>query len=210
MISTRVRRNFAGSHLKAATEAALNAYRVEQNNDTSVHEEMMQCVPVAIIMAGAALEASANEVVQDILDATTSLTVSNGCKLELKDLKVDRSGNSLGKFRRMGRLFDKIPDEGKLPWKDAQILVDARNALMHFRPVDQVDDQEDSKLVKALKTKVPISPPHKSRLIFPHSFLTYGCARWAVLSVLSFSDYFSNLLGVNDRFAGVRQNIVLP
>jgi hypothetical protein len=135
-LSTRVRRNFAGSHLQAAAEAARVAYGVEQNNGTSVHgpwyAEMMQCVPVAVVMADAALEASANESVQDILDGMTPLMVRTGCKLELKDLIGDRSGNSLGKFRRVGRLFDKIPDEGNLPWQDAKILVDARNALMHW------------------------------------------------------------------------------
>lgn len=211
-----VRRNFAATHLRAATVAAIRAHEVEKNNDTSQfgdwYSDMMQWVPVSIVMAGAALEASANELIQNVLDRSTPLAPTLGATMLLEDLKTDRSGNSLGKYRKIAWLFDKSPEEGALPWQNASILVLARNGLMHFRPVwDQVDARSaDTNLVLGLKHKVPVVEAYKSPLVFPHSFLTYGCAKWAVKSVLTFSDYFSNLLGIKDQFDPFRSGLELP
>jgi hypothetical protein len=73
-ISAKVslRSNFAGTHLRAAAQAARNAYEVEQTNDCEVFgpwfDQMLMWVPVSVVMAGAALEASGNELAQDILE----------------------------------------------------------------------------------------------------------------------------------------------
>src|SRR5690242_11465112 len=89
-----LRSNFAANHLQAAADAAREAYSVEQKNLSTEFgpwfDDMMRTVPVSVIMAGAALEASANELVQDILDGITPLNPSNGCRLLLKELKDDR------------------------------------------------------------------------------------------------------------------------
>jgi hypothetical protein len=204
-----VRRNFAGAHLSSAISAAKRAHVVESNNDTNVfggwYTEMMEAVPVAIIMSGASLEASANELLEDILQGQVTLPVTPGMKQFVAELKTDRSGNSLGKFQRVAWIFDKIPDKGCPAWQDAQVLASARNSLMHFRPTFESSEQEDSsesEVVKGLKGKVAISPPSRSNpLVFPHSFMTYGCAKWAVTSVKEFNAYFSGLLGLPDKFA---------
>jgi hypothetical protein len=39
---------------------------------------MMRLVPISVVMAGAALEASANEIIQDILDGFTNLSLTRG------------------------------------------------------------------------------------------------------------------------------------
>ena len=210
-----MRRNFAATHLQSAALAARRAHEIEQNNNISQFgdwfTEMMQSVPVSIVMAGAALEASANELMQNILDRSTPLVSGTGARLQLESLKTDRSGNSLGKYRRVAWLFDKEPDEGILPWQNADTLVLARNSLMHFRPVwDQVDAaSQESNLVKALKSKVPITHAFKTPLTFPHSFMTYGCAKWSVETVLTFSEYFSKLLDIKDQFDPFRPSLKL-
>jgi hypothetical protein len=48
---------------------------------------MIRLVPVSIAMAGAALEASANEIIL------------------LRDVKRDRSGNSIDKYRTLAFIF---------------------------------------------------------------------------------------------------------
>jgi hypothetical protein len=204
-----VRRNFAGVHLISAVRAAKRAHAVESDNDTTTfgdwYTEMMEAVPVAIVMSGASLEASANELLEDILQGRVSLSVSSGMKKFVEELKADRSGNSLGKFQRIAWIFDKIPDKGCAAWQNAQILVSARNSLMHFRPTFESSEQEDnqeSEVAKGLKGRVPVSPVHRSSpLVFPHSFMTYGCAKWAVTSVREFYAYLSGVLGLPDKYA---------
>jgi hypothetical protein len=202
-----VRRNFAGPHLHSAIRAAKRAHTVETESNTNVfgdwYTELMEAVPVAIVMSGASLEASANELIEDLLQAQPPLPVTVGMKQFLEELKTDRSGNSLGKFQRIAWMFDKIPDRGCAAWQNGQILISARNSLMHFRPTFETSDQQnnqESDVVKCLKGRVPISPPHRSHLVFPHSFMTYGCAKWAVASVKEFYAYFSALLGLPDKF----------
>ena len=215
-ITANARRNLAGTHLRTAIGAAFTAHKIEGGNDTTKlgawFDELMQSVPVAIIMSGASLEANVNEHIDDMLSGLTSLTIGVGTKLQLEDLKADRSGNSLGKYRRLAWLFDKEPEEGQLPWQDAKVLVQARNSLMHFRPVwDHVAAaRQDNDLVEALKRKVPISPHFQSPLAFSHSFATYGCAKWSIESVLRLSRYFSALLGLSDKLANAGQATKLP
>lgn len=156
----------------------------------------MQSVTVAIVMAGAGLEASANETIQNLLDKPSPLVLTTGTKLQMQALKEDRTGNSVGKYQRIAWLFNKEPNEGSAPWQDAATLVLARNSLMHFRPVwDHLDaNKEESKIVKALKGKVPIVPAYKSQIVFPHAFMSYGCAKWAVETVLTFCSTFAKLI----------------
>ncbi|WP_140887077.1 hypothetical protein [Muricoccus nepalensis] len=210
-----VRPNFALNHLRAAMRAARSAYEVEQNNVAAEFgpwfEDMLMLVPVSIVMAGAALEANANEIVQNILDGSTGLSVTEARKQLVIDLKEDRSGNSMDKYRRLALLFDKVPSKGEAAWQSAELLVKFRNALMHFKPAwDHEKDVHDGKLATALRNKIPTHPAYQTSFQFPHGYMTYGCARWSVLGVLAFSKAFSALLGVNDSLGKWQLSSELP
>jgi hypothetical protein len=96
----------------------MRAHAIEAANDVSVfgewYTDMMEAVPVAVVMSGASLEASANELIEDVLAGQTSLLVTSGKKQFLEELKTDRSGNSLGKYQRLAWIFDKF-QTGDLP-----------------------------------------------------------------------------------------------
>ena len=65
-------------------------------------------------------------------------------------------------------------------------------------------------LVKNLKSKVPVVSSWQGKFLFPYGFMTYGCAKWSVQSVLTFSHSFSALLGVKDKFALPGLDFKLP
>jgi len=196
----RLRSNFAINHLRSAVRAAREAKVVEEANAGSDHgpwfDDMIQFVPAAIVMAGAALEASANELIQDILDGSTNLRPTNGCKQLLLDLKEELSLNALDRFRRVALLFDKDPQIGNLTWQDARHLVSFRNYFLHFKPEwDDGTPKVERGLVKALKPRIAISIGFRTNFRFPYGFMTYGCAKWSVQTVLAFSAQFASLLG---------------
>jgi hypothetical protein len=203
---------FAVSHLLAAHRAACEAREVEQANVSADHgpwfDHMMRLVPVSVVMAGAALEAGANELIQDIIDGSI-LSASKSRKLLLQDLKEDRSGNATEKYRQLALLFDKEPDIGNKYWNDAKLLVRFRNSFMHFKPAWDYEDIHDGALVRGLKTRIPIYRAYKDNFQFPYGFLTYDCAKWSVQSVLAFSAHFCALLGVKDRFSAAHLNFAL-
>jgi hypothetical protein len=95
-IKLGLRSSFAVQHLRAAAQAARKAYEIEQANLTAEHgpwfDEMMLFVPVSVVMAGAALEANANELIQDILDRPSGLSVARPVKLLLEELKKRAQG----------------------------------------------------------------------------------------------------------------------
>lgn len=207
-----LRSNFAVNHLRVAIRDTQMAYAVEQSNDTSQFgswfDDMMMHVPVAVVMAAAALEANSNEIIQDILDKSTHVRLTEAHNALLNDLRNDRSGNAMGKYRKLGLLLDKTPVTDSPAWQNADLLFRFRNSFMHFKPAwDSETDIHDGTLVRGLKNRVPITPAYQSNFMFPYGFLTYGCAKWAVESARTFSAEFCGLIVVKDRFAG---GTVLP
>lgn len=201
------RSNFAVHHMRVAVWHAESARAVEQANDVGKFgpwfDDMMMHVPVSVVMAGAALEASSNEIIQDILDNSTGMQLSNGGKALLKDLKDEQSGNAMERYRKLALLLDKTPPTSGAAWQDAQLLVRFRNSFMHFKPAwDSETGVHDSSLVKGLKTRISVMAAYQPKFLFPYGFLHYECAKWAVESARKMSAEFCLLIGVQDRFNG--------
>ncbi len=198
--------SFSFNHLLVAADAARNASRIEEANRSGASgdllSEMMRCVPVSVVMAGAALEASANELIHNILDGSAGLKISPTRAKLLKGLENERFGNAIGKYEKLALLLDKEPNTGTESWRNARLLVEFRNQFMHFKPVVYVDGVDDErKFVKQLTENVPLSSVYRSQKVqFPYSFLSYGCAKWAVESALKLSADICGLLGVQDKF----------
>ena len=133
-----LRSNFAIHHLRVAIRDALSAHAVELANDATKYgtwfDDMMMNVPVSVVMAAAALEANSNEIIQDILDRPAQMQLTDSLKALLKDLKDDRSGNAMGKYRTLALILDKIPGTGTAAWQNAVLLFKFRNSFMHFKP----------------------------------------------------------------------------
>lgn len=209
------RSNLAVHHLRAAVKAAREAFEVERANAEAEHgqwfSDLLMSVPISVAMSGAALEANANEIVQDILGGLTQMTVTPACKLLLEELRDNRSGNSIDKYWRLALLLEKLPLKSDVVWQDITLLVKLRNALLHFKPAwDDEEDVHDGKLARALRRKVGTHPAYTAVFQFPHGLMTYSCARWCVMSVVRFATAFSNLLGVSDRFAAPNLDLSLP
>jgi hypothetical protein len=141
------------------------------------------------------------------IHAAEPLTKSR--ELLLKDLEKEKAGNACDKYRRLALLCDKEPQPGMTEWQNAGYLVKFRNALMHFKPAWDHEGIRDSngKIVDYLKTRISHA---YNKPDFPYCLMTYGCAKWAVTSVLNFSQRFSTLLGVKDKFASPSLDFTLP
>ncbi|MBV8774029.1 MAG: hypothetical protein JO166_17120 [Deltaproteobacteria bacterium] len=162
---------------------------------------MMRHVPVSVVMAGAGLEACANEIMGDILDGTVGVSIDGSRRTLLNDLKSDRSGNATDRYRRLALLMDHEPDTSTEVWHNTRLLIRFRNDFMHFKPSWDHDDVHSGDLVSQLKTRIPVVNAYQGSFLFPFGFMTYGCAKWAVQSLLAFSSQFATLIGVRDKLA---------
>ena len=204
-----LRSNYAMIHYRAAAQAARVTHAVEQANDTSKHgawfDEVMMHVPVAVIMAAAALEANANEIIQDNLDQLPS----SPRRELLKDLISERSGSAMEKYRRLALLLDELPDQGSAVWQNADLLIRFRNFFVHFKPSwdHEIGVHEEGKLSRQLRARLPIVEAYKSGFMLPYGVLNYACAKWAVASAKDFCADFSSMTGVQDRLL---EQAILP
>jgi hypothetical protein len=133
-----VRVDFARHHLRAAARAARITYDIEiAGNGNTLgpgFDEIIASVPVAILMAAAALEANSNELIQDIIDAgNKSGAIGKAKHLLLSDLKQAKTGDAVGRFRTIALLHDKVPDEGQAAWGEATLLIKFRKLLYAFQ-----------------------------------------------------------------------------
>ncbi|MDE2517518.1 MAG: hypothetical protein KGL12_15935 [Rhodospirillales bacterium] len=214
--TVRVRTNFAVFHLRAAVDAALRTYKAEQQSKEGKQEDqtsrpqppsndILMLVPVSVTMSGFSLEANVNEIIQDILDGSTDLPVTEGRKELLIDFKKDRSGNSLEKYTKVALLFDKIPDKGRSEWENAKLLVQFRNELAHFKPAwssysDGENDTNKNNINLLKNNNLTIHPAYERTPRFPEALMTYNNAKWSVNSVLKSSALFCNLLNIKNRY----------
>jgi hypothetical protein len=156
----------------------------------------------AVLSAVAFLEASINEIFDDVADRHSGYVdpLTDDCKRLMAGLWDDRTEGR--------RFLDKCQlallcsnstafDTGRPPYQDADLLNKLRNRLTHSGAVTRITGNEN-KLEEALKKKFP-----SSRLMmgsanpyFPDHCLGAGCAEWAVQSAVGFADEFFRRLKV--------------
>lgn len=209
-----IRSNIAIHHLHSAAKAAERAHAIESANAGAEHgpwfDDMLHAVPVAIIMAAAAIEAHANESIQDLLDRTGGDAVPEPHKELLRREKERTAGNALDRWETVALLLGNQPNRGRHEWGDAALLIRMRNGLMHFRPAWSNAEEENGKLVEAVRGRgVRLYPPYaQGNLRFPYCFITYSAAKWSVLVARQFVAYVTPIVGVMDRFS--RRSFPLP
>jgi hypothetical protein len=149
---------FAGNHLRVAMKNALSACEVDEANKNSEFgpwfDDLMMHVPVAVVMSAAALEANVNEIIGRCIDNSSAFSESQVALI--RDLKKDKSGSIMPKYRQLALLLGKIPDTGSAAWANAVLLAQARNRFIHFSPAwDHETDIHDGEFVNQL-----VAPTH--------------------------------------------------
>jgi hypothetical protein len=92
-------------------------------------------------------------------------------------------------------------EKGRQPLQEVELVLKLRNALVHYKPEWQPLDEPQRRMQKLLRNKFPLNPlATNSDVFFPAKCLGYGCARWAVRSVLAFGHEFFKRLGLPQYF----------
>jgi hypothetical protein len=118
--------------------------------------------------------------------------------------KAERAMSTLSKFQvaLVCAGHDRMAI-GAEPYQSADVPIDLRNALVHFKPRWWHDDGTgEAKFVGALRDKLagrenrqPIGAPW-----FPNKVLEAGCADWACESVIAFARDWHGRMGLNFDF----------
>ncbi len=157
-------------------------------------EEILESSMSVAVLSVACIEAYANELFFE--DAALSPILKPHAAAILGDL-VDRKP-ALRKFSvALEMLTDTKLDLGRTETQNAALLVDLRDAIIHFRSEWSGQKGKHEKLSKdLLGAKVMPSPFLLSEPLFPLAWASHNTCRWALRSTVDFLDYFYPLAGL--------------
>ena len=196
-------------------------------NETDARQEFVKerhrsCVIGSIFASVAFLEAAINELYIAANDRIlTDLGLADEFRTRLATIwsieHFRRGARVLEKYQCALRLAEKeLFDKSAQPYQDAKLLVELRNALVHFvpetapikaKPGVEVPVHKFGKQFKGKFKTNPFaakyavissgsSPETATYPFFPEHCLSHGCAQWAVNTSLIFADHFFNALSL--------------
>jgi len=125
----------------------------------------------------------------------------------------------VSKYQKILEITGKPPFDGhEVAFANIRILSEIRNHLMHYKrewvviPTTQSHTASGAstadKFEKILRMKFALNPlAEKKQPFFPDKCLGHGCAEWAVLNSLIFTDAFSRRLELPLPYEGIREEL---
>jgi hypothetical protein len=232
-----VRIHLSPNHIFSAFYLARLARQLEHQGDSTdqiIREQHRGIVISGVLASVAFLEAAINELYVSASEPFGNNSLTEELQKRLKAIW------SLEVFRRNARILEKYQValelaghepflKGANPYQDVKLLIDLRNALVHFVPsTTPIVGQPEVEIPldefgKQLRGKFPENPwKAKYSLIssgpepepatwpfFPEGCLGSGCAFWSAQSALAFADEFFNKLDVKWYYEHLRTNLLL-
>ena len=227
-IVARSRMLYSLQHIQSAALFARQSFQLEAEYDGTFSDALItdhrSYVTGAIFASVSFLEATINELFSDTIDHPFS-EVASHLDLETHNLMADmwKLGipktsrySVMEKYKTAIALARKEPlNFGMSPCQDVKILVNIRNALVHFEPTwvsTSTDDPlaDDSQfLFLRTANKFAFNPLFAGTLnpFFPDKCLSHGCAAWAVKSSMQFVEDFSAKMGIPVLFDFLRNRL---
>jgi hypothetical protein len=179
-------------------------------------EESHSFSSAAVLLAVAALEATANEFYLEAVDGNSEAMNRIGPKGRdlLSSLWDEVDEFSILKKYEIALLACAAPPfpRGQGSYQAAAALVDLRNALTHFKPEWNHELDRHAKLRERLRGRFEdcaLAPPTGGMIWFPYACLGAGCAGWAVRTSRAFITEFCEKLKVAVRLEpSTYQNVV--
>jgi hypothetical protein len=125
----------------------------------------------------------------------------------------------ISKYQRILTIAGKPPfEEGDQAYENVRTLIEIRNHLMHYKrewivirdPGAARNGEETTaeKFEKILRKKFAINPLARKNLpFFPDKCLGHGCAEWAIVNSVIFTDEFFRRLGLPVPYEGIRDEL---
>lgn len=179
----------------------------------------------SVLSSVAFLESAINELHADAADEAYIFTnEENEALLRLIGEKWKNEKNFdraplLNKYQKILAIAGKsVFDEGDPAFANVRDLIEIRNYLRHYkrewvvlRTRYTVNDGEEStadKFEKILQKKFAINPlAAKNQPFFPDKCLGHGCAEWAVVNSIIFTDAFFRRLDLPAPYEGIRDEL---
>ena len=200
--SGRTRVNLALHHFMAACRNASRIRELELKHQGEPFgefwEEVLHCSLSVVTLSVATMESYANEVLAD--SAALPDSMNSQASEEIAAI-VDRKP-ILDKFRIALALIsgETLPKGGDV-YRRAKLLIEVRNAVVHFRPEWFDSQAEHKKLSKKLAGEIAGSPFLGDEPHFPRAWASSAFADWSLRTTVAYLDLFFTLAGVKNSLS---------
>ena len=229
--SIRFRDCFSVRYIQSAVLLCRLGYRIEKefeesgelSQEMALHHEAF--ILNSILSSVAFVESTVNELHADAAEEAYFFTDEKTEAL-LKTIgegwRNERNFNHapvLYKYQKILAIAGKPPfDANDQAFANVQNLVEIRNHLMHYKrewvvvrgsgSAAKSSETTAEKFEKTLKKKFAINPlAAKNQPFFPDKCLGHGCAEWAVVNSLIFTDAYFRRLQLPAPYDGIREEL---
>ncbi|WP_152991208.1 hypothetical protein [Frankia sp. R43] len=218
-ITVATRSYFSTHYLHAARQFSDQAGRAEQAVTESQKSRRFDPAHRGYVIGSITascmfLEAMINEIFLDIVDGHDKhedayvAPLADDAKRVLAWMWNDGNLDQLPTLQKLDAALVANGQEpferGRQPYQDVALVVEIRNALIHYKPQTLGGDQVH-RLTKKLRGKsLPLNPLTSSgNPYFPDQVLGHGCTDWAWRSCKALADEFSACLGIRPNYQRV-------
>jgi hypothetical protein len=209
-VTIQLRHGFAVRHRNAAglfrdLAAQVEAGRKPLSSPTIGEDERGRHEALVVgsyIAAAAYLEATINETLSDAGESPTSKTVAGLDPKTLARLytiyeEFEREA-ALRKYTLALAMTDRPPiPKGDTLYQHADLVLDIRNALVHFKPKFQATDSDAYKIESRFQKGLGLNPfTSVGNPFFPDKCMSAACVGWALDRAIAFVLEFRKRLGV--------------
>ncbi len=204
----RTRVNLALHHLLAACRNASRIRQLELEHQGepfgAFWEEVLHCSLSVVSLTVASIESYANEVLADSAGLPESMNAQ--ATKEIADI-IDRKP-ILDKFRIALSLISgaTLPKDGDV-YRRTKLLIDVRNAVVHFRPEWFDSQAEHQKLSAKLAGEVTGSPFLGNEPLFPRAWASSAFADWSLRTTIAYLDAFFAAAGVKNSLSDFKPQL---
>lgn len=216
-----MRTYLSAHHLFAAVHFARLGLELENRHtgQPKFSHEHRSYVIGSVLSAVAFLEAAINEVFCNAADghnALKPLTQSaHDLMRELWGMGIPRTASYpiLKKYQVALVLAGKPQlEDGRQPYQDAHLLIQLRNALVHYEPEWLPAPTGAHGFEVKLKHKFPPSAlfAGSGNCWYPDHCLGYGCSRWAVNTSVALTEEFLSRMAISGNYQAILPKLGLP
>lgn len=227
----RFRNCFSVRYIQSAAVLCRLGYRIEHGSKPDAMQPELLIEHEAFILNSvlssvAFLESTINELYADAVDGAYYYADK---KQELLLKTIGERWNNeknfdrapmVSKYQRILEIAEKPQfDEHEEAFENIRILTEIRNHLMHYKREWVVVKTSKTSVTgemstadrfeKILRAKFAINPlAEKNQPFFPDKCLGHGCAEWAVMNSLIFTDAFFRRLDLPVPYEGIKKELL--
>lgn len=209
---------FCGSSFKLESRYIEDAKNITGEFKNELSRNNMSYVIGVIISCVNFLEANINEMFCDAVDGSHNDRLKPLTSESIKIMGnmwdyIERE-SILNKYEIALKLAGKESfNKGSEPYQSVNLLIKLRNELVHYKTKtvesssfgsdkkDNIEKKYSNLFANSLFTKTSANP------YFPDKCLGYGCARWALNSVVNFTDFYYENIGIKPYYEHIRDEI---